>query len=298
MSHLPDLARLRYFVAVAEALSFREAAGRLNVAQPAVSRAVQQLEAEIGFKLFERTTRRVALTPAGAVLARDASEALQQLQRAVRDAGQVAAGDAGELIIGYSAQATHGPMAEIIIRFRSAYPSAQVSLYSLSSQEQLPAIDNGTIDLGFLLSAACKPPLRHVVVARQRFVMLVSRQSPLAGRASISLGELAATPFVIGTPKRWSSFRALITNVCLGAGFVPDIAEEADDVPVLLQLVSLGRGVTLYGSAIAPMLQPDIVAVPISDPHASFDISIAWHEGRQTRLAREFAAFAQAMSAA
>ncbi|MGL4291162.1 MAG: LysR family transcriptional regulator [Phreatobacter sp.] len=298
MNRLPDLSRLRYFVAVAEALSFREAAGRLNVAQPAVSRAVQQLEAEIGFKLFERTTRRVTLTPAGAVLAREANAALQQLQRAVRDASQVAAGDAGELVIGYSAQATHGPMAEIIIRFRSAYPNAQVSLYSLSSQEQLPAIEAGTIDLGFLLSAACKPPLRHVVVARQRFVVLVSRQNPLAKHASVSLRELAGTPFVIGTPKRWLSFRGLITNVCLGAGFVPDIAEEADDVPLLLQLVSLGRGVTLYGSAITPMLQPDIVAVPISDEHAGFDISIAWHESRQTRLATEFIAFAQAASTA
>ncbi|GAF96239.1 unnamed protein product, partial [marine sediment metagenome] len=208
---LPDLSRLRYFVAVAQALNFREAASRLNVAQPAVSRAVQQLEAEIGFKLFERTTRRVTLTPAGAVLAREANQALQHLQRAVRDASQVAAGDAGELVIGYSAQATHGPMAEIIIRFRSAYPNAQVSLYSLSSQEQLPAIEAGTIDLGFLLSAACKPPLRHIVVARQRFVVLVSRQNPLAKHASVSLRELAGTPFVIGTPKRWLSFRGLIT---------------------------------------------------------------------------------------
>jgi DNA-binding transcriptional LysR family regulator len=293
VNHLPDLTRLRYFVAVAQALNFREAASRLNVAQPAVSRAVQMLEAEIGFKLFERTTRRVSLTPAGAVLAREAEASLARLQRALRDAGQVAAGDAGELVIGYSAQAAHGPMAELIIGFRSAHPNAEVSLYSLSSQEQLPAFEEGRIDLGFLLSAACKPPLRHVVVARERFVVLVSKHNPLAAQNSVSLRDLTGTPFVIGTPKRWLSFRALITTVCLGAGFVPTIAEEADDVPLLLQLVSHGRGITLYGSAITPMLQPDIAAVPVSDAHAGFDISLAWHESRETRLVKDFVAFAE-----
>lgn len=296
MSRIPDLGRLRCFVAVADTLSFREAAQRLNIAQPAVSRAVQQLEAELGFKLFERTTRRVTPTPAGLALAREASEALKALQRAVREAAQIAAGDAGELVIGYSAQAAHGPMAEIIIGFRTAHPNADVSLYSLSSQEQLPAFENGTIDLGFLLSAACKPPLRHLVVARERFVLLVSRQHALAQRSSIALKELADTPFVLGTPKRWQTFRQLVANACLGAGFVPVVAEEADDVPLLLQLVSRGRGVTLYGSAIVPMLQPDIAAVPIDDRQAGFDLSIAWRADRQTRLVSEFVTFARTVA--
>ena len=296
MNRVPDLGRLRCFVAVADTLSFREAAQRLNIAQPAVSRAVQQLETELGFKLFERTTRRVTPTPAGLALAREAAEALKALQRAVRQATQIAAGDAGELVIGYSAQATHGPMAEIIIGFRNAYPGADVSLYSLSSQEQLPALESGRIDLGFLLSAACKPPLRHVVVAHERFVLLVARQHPLAQRSSVALKELVTTPFVLGTPKRWQTFRQLVANACLAAGFVPAVAEEADDVPLLLQLVSLGRGVTLYGSAIVPMLQPDIVAIPIDDRQAGFDLSIAWRADRQTRLVGEFVTFAKGMT--
>jgi len=294
----PDLTRLRYFLAVAEALSFREAAGRLNVAQPALSRAVQQLEAELGFKLLERTTRRVRLPPAGAVLAREANEAVRQLQRSVRSAAQVAAGTAGEIVVGYSAQAANGPMPTIVLAFRKAFPEAQVGLYSLSSDEQAAAFESGRIDLGFLLSAACKEPLRHLVVARERFVVLVARHHPLGRRASVRTRELANVPFVMGTSKRWLTFRSLINNVCLEAGFLPKVAEEADDVPLLLQLISLGRGITLYGAAVAPSLPADIAAIPIREPDAAFDVSLAWLGHSATPLIRAFVAVARSSAKA
>lgn len=139
-----------------------------------------------------------------------------------------------------------------------------------------------------MLSAACKDPLRHVVVARERFVVLVSKHHPLGRRSSLSLSQLANIPFLMGTPRRWLTFRSLINNVCLKASFLPTVVEEADDVPLLLQLVSLERGVTLYGSAVAPSLPADIVAVPIREPYATFDVSVAWLEGRETPLTGEF----------
>ena len=288
MEFIPDLTRLRYFLAVAESLSFREAALSLNVAQPAVSRAVRMLETELGFVLFERTTRRVGLTEAGKVLAKDVQEALSQLAGGVRRAHQAAAGEAGELVLAYSAQAAHGPMAEIVVGFRSAQPLARVSLYLMSSEEQLPALESGRIDVGFLLSAACKPPLNHMVVARERFVALVSKHDPLARRASVALAELADRPFVAGTPKRWQTFRSVMQHACLSAGFLPAVVEEADDVPLLLQLISLRRAITLYGAAIAPTLLPDIAAIPVSDASATFEISIAWNGRRQTPLMSSF----------
>lgn len=288
IDRLPDLSRLRYFLAVADCLNFREAAQRLNVAQPAISRAIRQLEEEIGFALFERTTRRVVLTEAGAALRSEAGEALERLAVALRHAAQAAAGEAGELSLAYSAQAVHGPMAEIVVSFRGALPKARVHLNLMSSQEQIPALESGRLDVGFLLSAACKSPLSHIVVAREPFVVLVSKHDPLASCSSIALAELAERPFVVGTPRRWRTFRSLMNHVCLEAGFLPTIVEEADDVPLLLQLISLRRGVTLYGAAIAPTLPPDVAAIPVADAHATFDVSIAWNETRATPLLRAF----------
>jgi DNA-binding transcriptional LysR family regulator len=249
------------------------------------------LEAELGFKLLERTTRRVALTKAGAVLARNVEDAMQLISRSVRNAEQVASGEAGEIIVAYSAQSANGPMADMIVRFRSSFPQAAVSLYMMASHEQVYAIERGEIDVGFLLSAACKGSLSHMIVGRERFVLLVSKHHPMARRSTIALKELVDLPFVIGTTKRWETFRSLVNSACLNAGFLPTIAEEADDVPVLLQLVSLQRGVTLYGSAVRPTLPPDIAAIPLSDPWAFFDVSVAWNGFQPTPLVREFVAF-------
>lgn len=288
-----NLSRLRTFLVVAETLNFREAATRLSVAQPAVSKSIQMLEEEIGFRLLERTTRRVNLTPAGVALAKEAGELLAQLERSVRNAGQIAAGQAGEIIVGYSAQATNGPTAKIVVAFRSAFPNATIGIYSLSSDELMRALEAGRIDVGFLLSAACKQPLRHVVVERERFVVLMSAYHPLAKRKSVRLSELAHIPFILGTANRWQTFRSLIDNVCLQAGFLPTVAEEADDVPLLLQLISMEKGVTLYGSAIVPSLTPEIVAVTVRDAHAGFDLSVAWHGNRNVPLVQKFVAMAQ-----
>lgn len=291
---LPDLTRLRYFLAVADTLSFRRASEVLNVAQPAVSRAVQTLEAELGFKLLDRTTRRVSLTAAGTILAKDARQAMLLLERSVRHSRQLASGEAGEIIVAYSAQAAHGPMADLVVRFRNAHQSATVSLYQMASHEQLNAIETGQVDLGFMLSAACKAPLSHLPLGQERFVLLVSHYHPLSGRQSVSLGELKDAQFVMGTNKRWETFRSLVSNVCLQAGFLPTIVEEADDVPVLLQLVALQRGVTLYGASIASALFPGVVAIPVSDDHARFDMGVAWDRRRETPLVKEFLRFLDA----
>lgn len=271
-----DLTQLRYFLTVAETLNFRRAAEQLNVAQPAVSRAVQQFENRLGFALLHRTTRRVTLTTAGASLAKQAGDAMQQLEQAVRNAKQIATGNAGEIILGYSAQTANGVMPELVVRFRTAFPDAQVGLYSLASDEQVGALQSGRIDIGFMLTDACKAPLEHMTIASERFVVLLSKYHPLAKRASVNVADLASVPFVMGTPKRWATFRSLIDNVCLKAGFLPVVREETDDVPVLFQLLSLQRGVTLYGASIVPSLPPDLKAIPIKDAFASFNLGVAW----------------------
>ncbi len=298
MERLPDLARLRYFLCVAETLNFREAADRLHVAQPAISRAVQRLEAELGYRLLDRTTRRVALTPAGVLVAAGATTAFGQLHRALREAEQVQAGRAGEVTVGYGSQAANGVMLDAVVAFRSAFPGVRVGLYLLSSDEQLAALASGRIDLGFLLTASCGGGLAHLVVARERFVVLVPGDHRLAGQASVRLKALAGLPFVLGTAKRWGTFRLVVERAFDKAGVQPRVVEEADDASLLLQLVALGRGVTLYGSAIVPSLPPGIRAVPVADRHAGFDVSLAWNETRRTPLMQRFIDVARPVAAA
>lgn len=291
MATLPNLTRLRYFAVVADTLNFRQASEILHIAQPALSRSIQTLEDELGFKLLYRTTRHVSLTDAGAILAEDAKQAIQLLESSVQRSRQLAAGKAGEITLAYSAQVAQDTLSDLVLQFREFRPSVAVGLYQMASDEQLQAIKNSQVDVGLMLSDACTAHLSHSRVYEERFVLLVSRKHPLADRKSVALDELAALDFVMGSAGRWATFISIVNNVCHKAGFLPTVVDEASDVPVLLELVALERGVTLYGSAITSLLRPDVVAVPISDAHAAFDIGIVWDEKRLSPLGQELVAF-------
>lgn len=286
--HLPDARKVKVFLAVAESLSFVKAAARLNLAQPAVSRTVKSLEDDLGFALLERTTRRVALTAGGVVFAKESAKAMQQLALAARSARQAADAESGTLTVGYSALTNLRQMADIVVRFRAVCPAAEVGLHLMASSEQVDALSTGAIDAGILLSAACADSFEHAPVGRQAFVALFPQRHRLAHRSKIALRELASFPFVLGTMTRWRSFRSIVDSSCLQAGFLPRVVEEADDNPVLLRLVSIGRGITIFGASIGDGLPAGVVAVPISDEQAYFELSLGWRKLAGIALLQRF----------
>lgn len=298
MERLVDHQRLRAFLAVAHHLSFRKAAAQLHIAQPAVSRYVKALEDDLGFALLVRTTRRVELTEAGALFAVNAQEAVNLLQHAVRAAQMTAKGEAGTLSVAYSALTAYGVVPKIVLQFKNEFPGAEVSLFLMSSVDQISAISEGAIDAGFALTAACGGGLPHIPVSRERLVVLASKYEPIAKRTTIALKDLRGMPFVFGTMNRWRTFRSVVESACLRAGVLPDVVEEADDMPVLLRLVSLGRGITLFSESVLASLPPDIVGIPLSDKHARLDFSLVWSDKHRIPLVRSFIECARATSRA
>ena len=284
MTRLPNLRQLHYFSVVADTLSFRAASCELNIAQPAISRAVRDLEVALGQPLMERTTRSVRLSPQGRALAEGMRRALREIETALREVEQIAEGERGELVVGYSAQATHGPMSRLLLDFKKAHPHVVIRLRLLSSEEQIQQIEAGTIDLGFLLSAGVRPGIGHVQIAREHLVALLPSLHPLAERRSIPLAALRSEPFIMGTPERWRVFRTITDSACLKSGFLPDVVGVADDVPLLLEMIAAGQGVTLFGSAIRHSLPPGVVAVPLDKGAGSFGISLAWRGEIETAL--------------
>lgn len=170
MIHPSLQTKIRYFLAVADAMSFRKAAQMLGIAQPAISRSVRHLEQQLGFQLLERSTRHMSLTPAGQVLHRDAGEAMDRLLRACARAAQAAQGLSGMVKVGYSTFAANGSMSDIIIEFRRLYPDARVGLRLLASSEQAVAIEEGTLDLGFMMAKVPAPSGLRMPISRERLL--------------------------------------------------------------------------------------------------------------------------------
>lgn len=297
MIHPPSHFKIHYFLTVAETLNFRRAARLLGIAQPALSRSIRQLEQQFGFSLFERSTRRVALTPAGEVLYRDGADAMRRLTTACARARQVADGLSGTIMVGYSTFAATGPMSDIIIEFRKQYPGAQVGLRLLASSEQATAFDEGTLDLGFMMSNVLMPPRRKILISRERLILLVPASHRWAKRESITLQTLVSAPIVIGTAGRWRGFRSLVNDMVAARGLKLNVSEEADDLPVLLQLVRSNLGCTILDASFIPTLPPGIKPLEIADASETLDIALAWREDNLSPLVARFVDVARSLIA-
>jgi DNA-binding transcriptional LysR family regulator len=161
-----ELRHLRYFVAIGEEESYRRAAQRLNVAQTALSTQIQDLEAELGFKLFDRLPRGVKLSAGGKLFLEDAKRILQQVNEAAARAARVARGQSGTLRIGFTENASwHGVVPEALRIFREQHPDAELQLHPASSVDQLKEIRSGRVGAGFVFnlpnSLWCKSKIRE-----------------------------------------------------------------------------------------------------------------------------------------
>src|SRR5215472_11751712 len=174
-----ELRHLRYFVAVAEALSFRGAAEKLRMAQPPLSAQIKALEAELGVQLLERTTRSVTLTHAGRVFLEEARAVLAASTQAGQRAQQAHHGLAGTLRVGIIAPVAGGWLAGTLRRFRQRYPGVQLSLFDLTSTEQLRRLHDQELDAGLLRPPITYPELDYKFVGESRQVLALPAGHPL-----------------------------------------------------------------------------------------------------------------------
>ena len=280
-----DLRHLRYALAVADAQGFRAAAEMLNIAQPAISKAVKDTEVDLGFRIFDRSGPRVIPTPEGVVFLDDARQTVAQFERTIRASRQNAAGARGHIIVGYSALATSRQISEALDAFHRSVPGVQVEMHVMSTDNMLKNLKSGAIDLGFLLShpTVGAPGIDQMPVWSSRIGVVAP-----AGEAPSHITDLSEMPFVMGLRENWRSWRALLDSACDRAGLTPVVVDEAWDVQVILQRVAERRGVTLFPMTMAESLPGALELVPIAGLDAEATISMAWSIKADTGLLRQF----------
>jgi len=229
--HVMELRQLNAFVAVAEEGTFVAAADRLGVVQPAVSQAVGRLEDEVGFALFQRSSRRVTLTGAGEAFLPHAQAVLTRLRQAERIAEDLSAGRAGVVRL-----ATTGGAWDVVNTLLSehhaAHPEVRVELQQGRRAPKLQAILDGEIDAALVHSAPPTPGLSFTEAARESWQVVASAAHPLAGAGPIALHALAGDPLVLVTGERPGAqrLREQLTELCRGAGFEPTLGPTLESL--------------------------------------------------------------------
>lgn len=292
-----ELRHLRYFVGVGEEQHFGRAAERLHVAQPALSRQIQDLEREMGFPLFDRLPRGVRLSAAGKLFLSDARRILQDVDEAKRRAEQIALGRAGTLRIGIAmALSWHGMVVESFREFRRRQPDAELVLHHLLSIHQVEAILSGRLDAGF---AATVTPwhkdLAHWQFAEDRILLAVPKGHPLTKRGKIRLRDLRNVPFIWFD--RWTNptFDDRLMQECARGGLnAPRIVQEATDRDTLLNLVQCRIGIAWITESIRWHCPRGIVLLPVGDMNVRLPFNLIWKKDNTSPLLQKFVAQVQA----
>ncbi len=276
-----DLRHVECLLAVAEHGSFRRAARHLNVAQPALSRTVRNLEEALGVLLVARDRRRVTLTPAGQVFAEGGARLLAEAAELAHGTARAHKGLLGKLRIGYTDFAIAGVLPDIVNAFRTAFPDISATFTPSVTAQQIEALREGRIDAGFLTGPLELPFVETQEVQCDAVVALLPAEHPLAARAAVSLQELAEEPFVVGASEHWAHFLTHVMHLCQVAGFRPKVAQEAANSEAIVGLVAAGIGVTLSIESIARRPRHGVVMRPLAGEPYEISTLLAWRRGGQ-----------------
>ena len=271
------LRRLHYFMLLSDRLNFRRAAEELAITQPALSRAIAQLESDLGIALFERDNRRVTLTEAGKVFREGCGEALDTIEVAVKRAQKTASGHAGSLVIGYTDIAIAGCLAEIVQSFRGRHPDVAVTLQQAFTEAQFELLRNDSIDVGFVTGPVRNRTFESVLVQKDGFVAVLPSHHRLAARGSLTLPDLAEEPFVLGSEDKWRVFHDQLYQICRSAGFKPRVVQRAPDTQGIVGLVACGMGISIQTEALKVIGDERVRLLPLEGCDQYVETHATWN---------------------
>ncbi len=295
-----ELRHLRYFVGVGEEQHFGRAAERLHVAQPALSRQIQDLEREIGFPLFERLPRGVRLSAAGGLFLEDARRILAEVQEAARRAGQVARGLAGTLRIGFVESISwHGIVPESFRRFRQKQADAELIPIPMLSLAQVEAVRTGRLDAGFIVRmTALGEDLEQRRVSVHKVVLAAPKGHPVTKQKRLRLRDLRDVPFVCFPRRANPSAYDRLMEACYRGGLkLPRIVQEADDHATILSLVACRLGVALVSDSARWQCPMGVTLLPIVDLNVKVSFSLIWRKDNKSPLLQRYVAQVEAEQA-
>ena len=276
------LRHIRYFIAVAEELHFRRAAEKLCIAQPALSRAIKELESELDVLLFIRTNRSVQITNAGKSFLEGCREVVNTVERTVENTRLAHSGQSGSLFIGYTDNAIAGNLPNLLRGFQAKQPRIALKPDHDVTVTQLQKLDAGELDIGFVTGPINIPGYEQHQIQSQEFVCITYDSHPLARHKSLPLEALAHENFVHGSPKDWEYFYSYLIPLCRRSGFIPRVVQEAVNTAGILGLVACGMGITILTKTEGESISTGLTAIPLQGVNERLLTVAVWKSGEMS----------------
>ncbi len=291
-----ELHDLRYFVAVAEDLHFGRAAERLHMTQPALSRQIQALEAEIDVQLSQRTKRSVKLTIAGQAFFEEAKQILCHTEQAIQTTQRVARGEVGQLRLSFTASALRTVLPEIVRVFRAHYPDVQLTMNERCTQDQVVAFENHQVDVGFLYPPVDEKLLALQPIADEVWIIALPKEHHLADQASLTLSELANEAFILHPRQEGTAFYDQIVRLCEQAGFSPNVVQEVETSQTRVGLVAAEMGITFVPEHLQNVGDGNVIYRRLQGAAPQLQLAIARRRDNFSPIVQQFLQVVEALN--
>ncbi len=284
-----ELRHLQYFITVAEELHFGRAAKRLNISQPPLSQQIRQLEEEIGVRLFNRTKRRVEITPAGMVFLAEARRIMAMSEDAVRITIRADKGEIGRLVMGFIGSANYSVLPPVIREYRRRFQNVELTLAEMNTNNQIEALLDGRIQVGFL-----RPPqgikekgLAVEPIFREPLMVALPGNHPLKKEVSVPLRLLAKDAFIMIPRQRGPGYFDDLIVLCQKEGFSPSIVLEASQFHTIIGLVAAGLGIAVVPASMERSHIEGVVFKKITGGVETV-LSMAWVADKDSLVLKNF----------
>ena len=288
-----SLHHVHQFNVLAEELHFGRAADVMNIAQPALSRTIKQLESQVGVLLFERDNRNVQLTSAGRVFLAGSLQLIESMESTVLQAQKASQGEAGNLVVGYTDFAICGVLPEILRDFTDQYPDISVEPVHGFTGAQLDNLESGKLDLGFVTGPFSKPGFDSVVVQQNAFAVVLYESHPLAKKKSIKISDLSKEAFIFGSSMEWAHYHDHLFKIFRMAGIEPRIVQQAFNTEGIFGLIACQMGITVQLDCARNYLRKGLIVKPIEDVSATVPTLAVWKQTSKPSPVRIVAEFLQ-----
>jgi DNA-binding transcriptional LysR family regulator len=285
-----ELRHLKYFVAVAEELNFARAARRVHIAQPSLTKQIQQLEQELGFPLLYRTKKKVQLLDTGHVLLDEAQRLLRQAEKAIQSVQKTHTGQSGRLVIGFSPSAAPEVLPRILRKYHALYPNVVVDLVEITAPKSAAVLLESTMSVALVRSPSfVNPELFYFeTILRERFVVALPDSHRLARQESIRIKTLANEPLIVPPLRPGWGYSDAIFQIFRDHEIEPRIAEEATQALAVITLVAGGFGIALAPASLSNLRVPGVIYRPIAGRSRTTELTMVWKRDSRASTLRAF----------
>jgi DNA-binding transcriptional LysR family regulator len=288
MRYQLELRQLRYFQALARELHFGRAAASVHLTQPPLSRQIMELERELGVVLFARNNRNVRLTEPGKVFLDYVNRTFELLDLASKSTRRAQRGEVGRLAIGYSSASVYSLLPKILRNFRAGYPDVLLWLSEMTTPNQCEALATGIVDIGIMRPSANLAQFRSEIILKEPFVVALPSEHRLARSRAVDLRSLAGEPFIMLPPSPGAGLPRQIVDLCLQAGFEPNVVQVASQTLSILGLVGAGTGIAIVPLSVRQMNIANVVYRELRGAEAYTETAIVWRKDGETPLIEAF----------